>query len=160
MKRGSLVTLIAAAASISSFVATARPARAETLATYRFSQLEAPSGGFASRPRAEIRPALDVRLGLFDGALLLLDREARDRRAFDTLAWLPLVQTRTEESDPRPVLRQVFGRRLVREDGFNLFFMRGKHVLTAELGPSTIAIAPMSLMSPTDGTMLTFASVF
>lgn len=159
MKRGSLVTLIAAAASISSF-ATARPARAETLATCHFTQFELASGERPAHPRAEILPGMDVRQSLFDGARVLLDREARGRRAFDALAWLPEVQLRTEETDPRPVLRQVFGRRLVREEGFNLFFLRGKHVLTAELGPSTIAIAPMSLMSPTDGTMLTFASVF
>lgn len=156
MKRGSLVTLIAAAAAIPALVCAAHPACAEPVALGRLWAVDA----MAPRSRAEIAPALDVRASLFDAARLLLDRETQGRRSFDMLAWLPRADRRNEELDPRPVLRQVFGRRLVREEGFNLFFLRGKQVLTAELGPSTIAIAPMSLSSPTDGTMLTFASVF
>lgn len=150
MKRGSLITLIAGGAALAAAVANPSPARAERNFTRLTSQVSmAPV----------VQPAIDVRARVLDHERLHTDPTMRGRQSFSYLAWLPVAANTSVELDPRPVLRVLIGRKLVAEEGFNLYFLRGSQYLTAELGSTRIGIAPNGF-SPLNGTTLTLAAVF
>jgi hypothetical protein len=150
MKRGCLVTLIAGGAALAAAVTSACPACAERSFTRLTSHVSM---------EPVLRTTIDVRARVLDPDRLRSDPTTRGRLSFSYLAWLPDASSTSVELDPRPLLRILIGRQLVAEDGFNLYFMRGSHVLTAELGSTRIGIAPNGF-SLRNGTTLTLAAVF
>ena len=149
MKRGSLVTLIAAGGALAAAVASTAPARAER----GYSRL---TSHVSMEPA--VRTHVDVRARVLDHERMRTDPETRGRLQFSYLAWLPDAASTSVELDLRPVLRVVIGRQLVAEDGFNVYFLRGSHFLTAELGGTRLGIAPNGF-SLRNGTTLTLAAL-
>jgi hypothetical protein len=150
MKRGSLVTLIAGGAALAAAVASPNAARAERSYTRLTSHVSM---------EPALRTTIDVRANVLDHERLRSDRATSGRLNFSYLAWLPDAASTNVELDPRPVLRVLIGRQLVSEDGFNVYFLRGSHLFTAELGSTRIGIAPNGF-SLRNGTTLTLAAVF
>jgi hypothetical protein len=150
MKRGSLITLIAGGAALAAAVAGPTSARAERSYTRLTSHVSM---------EPVLRTTIDVRARVLDHDRLRTDPATRGRLSFSYLAWLPDASSTSVELDPRPVLRVLIGRQLVAEEGFNLYFMRGSHLFTAELGSTRIGIAPNGF-SLRNGTTLTLAAVF
>lgn len=156
MERGSLVTLVAGLAFAGGLFGTV-PAVAAEGAT---ATNEAETSHHSALRDDDGRVMADRELRLIDPARLASDPAMRGRRRYDYLAWLPTPVSKTQELDPMIVIRQVIGRRLVSSDDFCLIFMRGRHLLAADLGSTHIGIAPTSFSSLTQGTMFTVAGVF
>ena len=103
---------------------------------------------------------VDLRGRPFDRERLdRVDAATRGRHAFTYLASLPTPRPTSVELDLRPILRQVIGRRLIAQDGFNLYVLRGREVLSAEIGATRLGIVPSGL-SLRQGTTLTLFTVF
>jgi hypothetical protein len=159
MERGGLVTLVAGVALLGGLFGAAPAAAAEAAATLEKTR----DGTTAEHPSlhdVEVRSTVQGEVRLVDPVRLASDPATSGRRRFDYLAWLPTPESKTQELDPMLVIRQVVGRRLVSSDDFSLIFMRGRHLLAADLGSTHIGIAPTSFSSPTQGTIFTVAGVF
>ncbi len=103
---------------------------------------------------------VDFRARVVDSERLgTVDAATRGRHAFTYLASLPTPRSASVELDLRPLLRQVIGRRLIAQEGFNLYVLRGREVLSAEIGATRLGIVPSGL-SPRQGTTLTLFTVF
>ncbi len=150
MKRGSLITLIAGGAALAAVVASPNAAHAER----SYTRLTSP---ISVEP--VLRTTIDVHVRYLDHDRMRSDPATRGRNHFSYLAWLPSAESTSVELDPRPVLRMLIGRQLVAEDGFNLYLFRGSHLFRAELGSTSIGIAPNGF-SLRNGTTLTLAAVF
>lgn len=150
MKRGSLVTLMAGGAAFVAAIASPTAAHAERSITRL-------AGHVSVGPL--LRTSVDVHARVLDHERLRTDPTTRGRLSFSYLAWLPDAASANVELDPRPVLRILIGRQLVAEDGFNVYFLRGSNLFSAELGSTRIGIAPNGF-SLRNGTTLTLAAVF